>query len=105
MIGFPRVRESALSAENQMGFYVYRDGDGLWRWLLMTPRGTKTIAVSPEAYARKGDCLAAVHEVADTNRETPIDEAAEPAPLGGLGLGNLAYAATVISSPSKRTSS
>jgi uncharacterized protein YegP (UPF0339 family) len=92
-----------LSAENQMGFYVYRDREGLWRWLLMTPRGTKTIAVSPEAYKRKGDCLAAVAEVIDTNRETPIDEAPSPSLLGTMG--NLVYAETVTSSVSKRTSS
>jgi uncharacterized protein YegP (UPF0339 family) len=58
-----------------MGFYVYRDGAGLWRWLLMEPRGEKTLAVSPEAYTRKGDCLAAVGRVVDTNRMTPIEEA------------------------------
>lgn len=74
-----------MSAENQMGFYVYRDGEGLWRWFLMTPRGTKTIAVSLEAYKRKGECLAAVAEVIDTNRETPIDEAPLPSLLGTLG--------------------
>ena len=92
-----------MDAENRMGFYVYRDKDGLWRWLLMTPRGTKTIAVSPEAYARKSDCLAAVAEVADTNRETPIDEARVPSFLETLR--NVAYTETVTSSPSKRTSS
>ena len=73
-----------MSYDNEMGFYVYRDVEGLWRWLLMTPRGTKTIAVSPGAYKRKGECLAAVAEVVDTNRETPIDEAPVPSRFGGL---------------------
>lgn len=94
-----------MSYDTEMGFYVYRDEAGLWRWLLMTPRGTKTIAVSPEAYARKGDCMAAVGHVIRTNRETPIDEAAASSFFEGLKLANPAYAATVISSPSKRTSS
>ncbi|OLB20653.1 MAG: DUF1508 domain-containing protein [Acidobacteriales bacterium 13_2_20CM_55_8] len=45
-----------------MGFYMYKDKQGLWRWRLKAANN-KIIADSGESYHHEDDCLAGINLV------------------------------------------
>lgn len=53
-----------------MGFHIYQDMVGQWRWYLAAPNGAK-IAVAPVGYARRDDCALAVQRVRE-GAEAPL---------------------------------
>lgn len=55
-----------------MSFYIYKDGQGYWRWYLKAANNEKI--ASGEAYHNKSDCLHAIGLVMDTDRKTPVYE-------------------------------
>ncbi len=54
-----------------MVFHLYQDVAGHWRWYLATAAGTK-LAVSPTGYARRMDCLQAVHRLREETADAPL---------------------------------
>lgn len=56
-----------------MAFHIFKDSAGMWRWYLVNETYRK-IAISPEGYYHRVDCIAAISKVMITNRQTRIFE-------------------------------
>jgi uncharacterized protein YegP (UPF0339 family) len=54
-----------------MVFHLYQDVAGNWRWYLATAAGQK-LAVSPVGYARRMDCLSAIHRLRAEAADAPL---------------------------------
>ena len=55
-----------------MGYYIYEDKDGYWRWYLLGP-GHRRIAVSPDGYLDRQDCRNVITLVKGS-ADTPVHE-------------------------------
>ncbi|MBL8519612.1 MAG: DUF1508 domain-containing protein [Betaproteobacteria bacterium] len=54
-----------------MVFHLYQDVAGNWRWSLATAAGVK-LAVSPVGYAKRMECLQAIHCLREETADAPL---------------------------------
>ncbi|HLM67660.1 MAG TPA: DUF1508 domain-containing protein [Longimicrobium sp.] len=75
MMSTSKLREPASRSarrEHTMGYYIYEDKDGYWRWYLLGP-GHRRIAVSPDGYLDRQDCRNVITLVKGS-ADTPVHE-------------------------------
>ncbi|HYW12588.1 MAG TPA: DUF1508 domain-containing protein [Longimicrobium sp.] len=70
-----KLREPASRSgrrEHTMGYYIYQDNEGYWRWYLLGPNHRR-IAISPEGYLNKQDCRDVI-AIIKGSADTPVHE-------------------------------